>query len=507
MERKRLTWLFVALAVVAEPARIEPGDRSAVHEGIDCLRCHTEYSGVQDALCLDCHEEVLVLPWHSGAGGDEDCNECHYEHVGSDYITDLTEVPPHPDRPTALSGVHTPLRCVECHWAANTTGECSFCHERFIGDTHEVGFTSECDLCHIQSIWDVEYDHDHEKAECVDCHGDDPDHLYPGYIEWSRECDACHAVELWLIPEFDHEEVGEPCELCHPSSLDLDHAGRSSSCTHCHGIEAWTPQHIDHDELDPPCIRCHDDDRPAEHLTDPELAPLDCNACHVAGESWRRIVNHTQHVQPCIQCHGEASELHVYAYSDDCQWCHLPERRDLLATHPNQTVECTDCHIVQHVGGDPLRSVDAAHADRCSLCHQAGEAWEAVSIDHEALGRDCYSCHEPPHGAIGAFSVGCEACHGTDQWVPVVVDHDLLGDDCQSCHVTSHPNAKDRYSQDCELCHVTDDWSDRLWSPDHELADGIMCVNCHDDIHRGTLGIICEDCHTTDTWATDVINP
>ena len=454
---------------------------------------------------------MLELEWHVGAGGVEDCAKCHYEHADSDYITDLTKVPAHPERPVPLSGVHTPIRCVECHWAANTTGDCAFCHERFIEGTHEVGFSKECDLCHIQSVWDVDYDHDHEKAECIDCHGSDPDHALPGYLEWSQDddCGDSHEVDVWLLPEFEHEVRGidDRCELCHPASLDTVHAGRSASCSDCHLNTSWTPQIVDHFKIDPPCVRCHEEDRPAEHLSDRELAPLDCDGCHEPGVSWRRQVQHITHPQPCIQCHGDTPDLHVKAYAQDCQWCHITDQRDVFKPHPNQTAECTDCHFIEHEGGDPNHSVDAAHATECSSCHMAGEGWDASDIDHTPLGLDCYSCHETTHAAIGGWEVSCGECHDTRYWLPVKVDHDLFGQDCLACHVTIHPNGKDEFSSDCALCHGTDDWAVRTW--DHHLVNetDIDCVNCHDDIHRGTLGIVCEECHTTDTWETEVINP
>jgi hypothetical protein len=87
------------------------------------------------------------------------------------------------------------------------------------------------------------------------------------------------------------------------------------------------------------------------------------------------------------------------------------------------------------------------------------------------------------------------------------VDHDALGGDCVSCHPTPHPNAWDRWSDQCTLCHVTDDWTKRSFDHDLSNSTGVPCVNCHDDVHKGTLGLDCERCHAVDTWKTEVINP
>ncbi len=504
------TALVTYAFAIGDPVRIQPGDLSTAHEDIECLRCHDSYSGVDEELCLECHEDVPEKVWHREAGGGDDCEECHYEHVARDYITDLTQVPPHPPREIELTDVHETIRCTECHWQDVTVSECSECHERFIEDTHEVGFTNECDLCHIQGTWEVEYDHEDETAECIDCHDDQQDHAYPGYLEYNSTCDACHEVDKWIIPKFDHDILNltnVSCQLCHPMSLDLVHGGRSDDCADCHLNTSWTPQRVDHFKIDPPCIRCHEGDPPPQHLDPLQFAPLECDSCHEPGVSWDRQVQHITHPQPCIQCHGPTPEVHDRAYADDCQWCHITDQRNILKPHPNQTEECTQCHDVEHEGGDREYSVDAAHAVECASCHVAGTDFNVTSINHTVLGQDCYACHESTHEPIGGWDVSCGVCHDTEYWVPVRADHDVMGEDCLACHTTVHPNGKDQFSDDCTVCHETDDWIIRDW--DHQLsnASDIDCVNCHDDIHLGTLGIVCEECHVQDTWETDVINP
>ena len=125
MDRQRLVWTFIVLGViiasaavtyavvVGDPSGMEPGYRSVADQGRDCNRCHEAYSGTSDDLCLDCHADVADMVWHDKAGGGEDCAECHYEHVGRDYITDLTKVPDHPSREIELTGLHGAIRCSE----------------------------------------------------------------------------------------------------------------------------------------------------------------------------------------------------------------------------------------------------------------------------------------------------------------------------------------------------------------------------------------------------------
>ncbi len=520
MERRRLIYILLAviaiiaaavstyLVVVATPAVLEPGDRSSSHDDIDCLRCHAEYEGVSDDLCLDCHEDMTDRDWHVETRGQEACAKCHYEHVDADYITDLTQVPPCPREDLLRHGKHSRLRCVECHVANGAVEEdCAFCHERYIGGTHAVGFVPDCSLCHETTIWEVDYDHDEEEVYgCADCHGADPPHKLEAYNEWDEDCSVCHGTEVWLLPEFPHDDILEPCDACHPASLDIPWGGTSSNCSHCHDIYAWSPPRIDHDVLELACDRCHVDERPPDHLELSVLGVMDCDACHGV-ERWNRTIDHELYIVACLDCHQLEEEDHDDEYAEDCQFCHGTEHWEVGLSHPGILSECTMCHPDAHEGGDPEDSVDAAHSRLCAACHVPGESWELLVIDHGPLGLDCAACHVSTHEPIGGREAGCEACHGNVTWLPTSVDHDVLGEDCLACHVDPHPNAYDQWSGDCTLCHAQDDWAIRLWDHEPRNETDTPCVNCHNDIHLGTLGILCEDCHTTDTWETDVITP
>jgi len=520
MVGRKLLWGIAALVLLAavaaaaywtavgSPSVLEPGARSSAHEGVDCLRCHSSYEGVSDGLCLDCHEDAVNWTWHTASGGGADCDECHYEHVGRDRITDLTAVPACP-RGEKLAESHEGLRCVECHRNGEPTEVCADCHARYQGGTHLVGYTDACDICHDQVDWVTTYDHespDNPDRQCADCHGGEPPHSLPAYREWTGDCDVCHGTVSWTIPDFPHEAIRDSCAECHPVSLDPAWGGSSAECSDCHTIFSWTPASVVHGALDGSCLRCHGEDPPPQHLTRAELGYVDCNMCH-GDASWSRTVVHEDYAAPCVQCHVEDEAAHEGPFAADCQWCHGTDAWAVATPHPSQGSACLECHIDPHLGGDADAHVDAAHTALCADCHVAGLNWTVIVVDHVPLGSDCVACHATPHLPYGAIAVACGACHGTVSWVPLVVDHDLLGLDCASCHATPHPNAWDQWSDQCTLCHAVDDWNTRSFDHDISNATSVMCVKCHDDVHRGTLGILCEECHTVDTWETEVINP
>jgi len=508
-----VTALVTYLYATGSPAVLEPGGRSTAHAGIDCTRCHDQYRGTPDGKCLDCHADAANQTWHTLSGGGVDCTKCHYEHAGRDRLTDLTVVPACPRGPN-LTGAHDGLRCVECHRTGEATEDCAACHEMYIGGTHLVGYVTDCKLCHDQDTWVTSFDHAKGVGQgsgtgalpCSDCHAADPPHALPAYTTWSADCAACHATDRWVLPAFPHDDVKEPCEQCHPASLDAKWGRTSGSCTDCHTVLSWTPPAVDHLRLDTDCTRCHEGDQLATHLTAAELGGQDCDACHLTS-SWSRSIDHATYPGTCTQCHVEDRSAHGFAYATDCQWCHGTDHWQVTATHPAADADCISCHPDPHAGGDAVAHVDAEHSALCGACHVGGTNWTIMDVDHALLGDDCAACHVDPHGAIGPSSANCAMCHGTDAWVPLVADHAQMGTDCRSCHESPHPNAWDRWSEQCELCHNTVDFGVRSY--DHAVSNvtGVPCVNCHDDVHKGTLGLDCAHCHAVDTWETEVITP
>jgi hypothetical protein len=91
---------------------------------------------------------------------------------------------------------------------------------------------------------------------------------------------------------------------------------------------------------------------------------------------------------------------------------------------------------------------------------------------------------EDPDYPHGDFEGDCTTCHGDDGWTPPVIDPGFRKNE--------HPfPLKQAHSlPDCKACHR---------SLDFTQADA-ACIDCHQDPHRGELGIDCARCHVPRTF-------
>jgi hypothetical protein len=88
---------------------------------------------------------------------------------------------------------------------------------------------------------------------------------------------------------------------------------------------------------------------------------------------------------------------------------------------------------------------------------------------------------ESPHGAL---SFDCTTCHSTESWgvdlTNVKFDHVQTGFSLTGQHV----------AVSCRQCHTSLKFS----------AAPRRCSSCHEDIHRGELGLACDRCHSPQSW-------
>jgi hypothetical protein len=199
---------------------------------------------------------------------------------------------------------------------------------------------------------------------------------------------------------------------------------------------------------------------------------------------------------------------------------------------------CSDCHSV---GG---RVSD----DKCLVCHDdVGRSLKSKTGLHgrKFAGRPCASCHVDHRGEDqvlarwepkrfeheqtgwrleGAHArVDCGKCHtGTNRRNnPTYIG---LSNTCASCHEDKHQG---RFGRDCKTCHDQVSWKNLDLDPfNHDLARFALrgkhrqtpcakchgeppkyqplaydaCTSCHQDPHRGKLGLDCEGCHREDSW-------
>ena len=88
------------------------------------------------------------------------------------------------------------------------------------------------------------------------------------------------------------------------------------------------------------------------------------------------------------------------------------------------------------------------------------------------------------------FPADCTLCHLGSEWQELVPDFEFdhaaeTGVPLQGAHAEAR----------CLRCH-----NDR-GPVDQFMAQG--CAGCHEDVHRGTLGVRCTDCHNERVWYPD----
>jgi hypothetical protein len=86
-----------------------------------------------------------------------------------------------------------------------------------------------------------------------------------------------------------------------------------------------------------------------------------------------------------------------------------------------------------------------------------------------------------PHGE--GFKIDCGACHNTSNWEQLNPRH-------FNHNKTRFPLIGQHKTVECRTCH-----------PTLEFAKArTQCVDCHLDMHEGTVGRDCERCHTPKSW-------
>ena len=488
---------------------VMPGPVSAVHAEVEttCAECHAPFSrGEQNALCLECHEDVARdLTTRGGFHGKDpsvagvECAACHTEHEGRDedilgldpdaFDHDLSNFP--------LLGKHNEAMCADCHVEEHETyhaaeTECNACHME--DDVHRGNLGEACADCHAETAWtDTRFDHGlttdyaltgkHAEITCVSCHVDEV------YEETPDTCIACHAEDD------SHEGTnGTECQDCHTTQdwaeTSFDHFARTSfalagghsglMCESCHEGNKLT-------EVTPTeCVACHREDDAHAGVNGNV-----CNDCHRVTEWLDVTFDHARDTEFALR--GAHAEL-------KCEGCHA----EPVAVAVPSTV-CFDCHAEDDPHAGQL-------GESCDSCHSDVQiAWpEGVRFDHDVTRFPLLGKHD---------ALVCEDCHAT----PAFHDAD---DQCIDCHAEDDVHER-RLGMACATCHNPNDWL--AWLFDHDtLTDfaltgahtGLTCHACHrepvedeivldgacaachrsDDVHRGEFRQDCGQCHTTESF-------
>jgi len=532
---------------------ISPGPLSSFHEEQDnnCIACHSVSRGVDESLCMECHDTVrnqvaTGLGFHSTKGTD--CQSCHHEHrgrSGSGLMPDVREVLGPDGKPFdhkkdtgfPLNGSHREVECEDCHTEPGTykglKPACEGCHDDPHGmDESKRDLLKSCDQCHNETEWkalpipNFVFDHtsgaqtdyvlekkhvdvfcadchfdwrfvpvEHER--CVDCHDD------PHRADFGRnKCEDCHkSPGTWSVPGFDHDRT--------PYRLEGEHT--DVECQKCHKNNATVPLAYG------TCEDCHED------VHDGQFRPRRCEDCHSVMDPkfLLRSFDHDTtdfplvglHVDvKCEDCHGSPKEaVFVGRPFDDCDTCHVEEHDGRF-----EPALCQRCHTPEGFKALFFNHDDTnfPHTGKhvevdCNGCHTDNQ-WTGFSYG------SCMDCHQEdmPHetGVMGPET--CDSCHNTDSFTQISFDHkantkfDLSpsheerkcvdchesvdvfsgqNSDCTACHKPDRPWG--HYEGDCGTCHKAAQWfPGGLGEQDHAVT-GFPLRGQH-----AATG--CESCHT-----------
>lgn len=507
---------------------ISPGPLAKAHgnlEGVsNCQRCHAQGRRVTAAKCLACHKPVAdrilrKTGVHANVKGD--CVSCHVEHAGGEgelrpfdqKTFDHARVTGFP-----LDGRHELLtsNCAACHKTRsflNVSTGCVSCHV----DSHKGTLGRACAKCHTTTLAFKEsrtgFDHSRTAFPLTGAHR-------------TVKCASCHAGRIYKVPQF------ESCATCHKNP---HRPPVGTACATCHTTDTWQTRRVDHSKTAYPlnglhakveCVKCHvqrpmrakpASDRCAVCHTDPHRGAFkqDCKGCHTETGFAKAPFDHSKTKFPLADKHAAAT----------CTACHtnvvtagVPLARR-VADFTGLSVACVSCHEDVHVGD---------LGTTCETCHQTAKTFTVTAFTHprypelyagEHTPLKCEQCHKPsavtkpvrtstrpPIAKFKGTATECVSCHAD-------IHIGQVAKTCQDCHSVSGAKfAVVGFSHDktkfplkglhqpveCTVCHKkeTARFPSGMGTARRLTGIATTCVSCHNDVHRGELGVKCEACHT-----------
>ena len=200
--------------------------------------------GVQNGMCLECHDADVGVGWHGGSHDVDDvaCADCHVSHAPIDAV---------------LQTATQAEVCFDCHQMQRSETLKAFSHPLFEG-----------------------------KMDCAGCHSPHGDTSVAQLVRQTVNdtCYECHAEKrgpyLW-----EHAPVSEDCGLCH-APHGSNHPGMLSSrapllCQSCHsqsghpsipqdagGLATGVPSQF---LLAQSCMNCHEQVHGSNHPSGSKL--------------------------------------------------------------------------------------------------------------------------------------------------------------------------------------------------------------------------------------------
>jgi len=395
-----------------------------------------------------------------------------------------------------LKGVHTTLRCEQCHVDGifkNTTKDCAGCHSvgSRVGATpkpvNHVQTTSSCDTCHISatSFLVKSFIHVGITSGCASCHNGQS----LGVVSKSAThfptllpCESCHTnTNTFTSARMDHTGITSNCALCHGNAgveifsgvkakpvEPVAHIPTSGAdCSTCHNTTTFLGAMFNHTGITARCDSCHGVQngvvaKPASHIPTPVGA--DCGSCHSQANTSNYTTflgapSHTPAPSSCASCHNGVtakgkSSTHIQTTAD-CSTCHTASNTNTFTTflgatysHSPVPATCANCHNGVTATGK-MSSHISTTAD-CGSCHTASNTstfttFLGATYSHSPVPTTCANCHNSviARGKMATHistTADCSTCHTASNTITfttflgAVYTHSPIPTTCASCH-------------------------------------------------------------------------
>jgi len=216
-----------------------------------------------------------------------------------------------------------------------------------------------------------------------------------------------------------------------------------------------------------------------------------CTKCHDFG---KKVSN-----EKCLDCHKEIKTL-------------MDQKRGYHYSREVRTKDCAACHSDHHGRNFQIIRFDEDNFDHdlsgyelkgehkridCRECHKPDYITDRdLRKDKDTylgLETDCLSCHDDYHK--GELSNNCLDCHNFNKFTEVdKFDHDK----------SDYPLRGKHKDVDCEKCHKVEGQGDNKFQKFKNIPFN-SCTDCHDDVHKGSLGKDCNSCHTETSFGISVV--
>jgi len=168
----------------------------------------------------------------------------------------------------------------------------------------------------------------------------------------------------------------------------------------------------------------------------------------------------------CAECHSDHHGLTFEMIRfDENKFDHELTGYKLIGAH--QTVDCRDCHKADYIKNTEIKEIQNTFL---------------------GLGDDCLSCHDDYHQ--NTLDQDCLSCHNMKEFDSAPkFDHEKTNFTLRGAHKNT----------DCADCHDVFEKNDREFQNFSNVAHN-NCSDCHQDVHKNTLGNQCVSCHSESSF-------